>query len=984
MKTIATMALSATVAAGNAEDLKPGAFIHGFSVKSVTDVPDVNGRLVRMTYEKNGADLAWLDRDDDNKTFAIVFRTIPGDDTGVPHIIEHSVLCGSEKYPVKEPFVELLKSSFSTFLNAMTAVDFTAYPVCSRNDADFLNLVDVYLDAVFHPLSVKGPLQFRQEGWHYEIKGGEEGREELTRNGVVYSEMKGSFSKLGRLARHELGRLLFPDNCYRFSSGGEPESIPELTFEKYKDFYFRHYHPSNARIFLDGRINLPATLAKLDACLSSFERRQIDTSVPIQRPVASEKTVAYEIGRDDSEADKTVLADGWVVCTWRDLEESAAMGILADALADSNEAPLKKALMEKGLCEDVDLSFIDGQEQNAVHLLVKNVKDGKEDEVRRAVRATLEELAAGGLDHRRLGALIDRSEFRDREMDTGRTPRGLVYGFGALSQWLYGGDPADALRTERIYKSLREKVSQNWFEGLLKRAILENPHHAKLKLTPSRTLAEERRVSEKAKLSAILAGWSPEELARVKEEAKDLELFQKTKDSPGSLARLPRLSLKDIPEIGPVPEWTEAGAQGVKVYQVKTSANGIAYIDLYFELRKCSREDLSDISTLSDMLGELPTSKRSLQELKNELDANLGRFRTDVAVFARPGDARRAKAYFVVSVSALESKLGEIARLVHEILLKTKFDPKLTGDIVKQRRRSIERGIAGIDGRNFAAIRAAASQTVANSVNECFRGVTRLRRLQSVDDSFARDGARFCSRLSSLAERVFARRVITAFVSDNVKAGRLNALFAGFPYGAQGAELAISTLPPRSEGFRTTGNVAGTAKASFPGVCTGTGLVAARILSLDYLWKEIRVLGGAYGGNFGLGASGIALYNSWNDPNPARSLGVYDRSGDALRKAAHELASFDKYIIGAIAATEPYTTPSVDLRAAADLALSGRIQDDLKRLRREMLHTTKDGLLAFADTLDSFSNSPSMCVVGGAAQIESCSNILEKVESIVR
>lgn len=866
----------------------------------------------------------------------------------------------------------------------MTAPDFTAYPACSRNDADFLNLVDVYLDAVFHPLSVKGPLQFRQEGWHYEIKRGADGREELTRNGVVYSEMKGSFAKLGRIVNYELGRLLFPDNCYRFSSGGEPNSIPDLTFEDYKAFYFRHYHPSNARIFLDGRINLQKTLAKLDACLSAYERRQMDTSVPLQRPVSAERTVAYEIGAEDSPADKTVLADGWVVGTWRDVEEASAMHVLVDALADSNEAPLKKALMERGLCDDVDFSFSGGNAQPVACLTVKNVRDGREEDVRRTVRETLERLASEGLDRRRLGALIDSGEFRAREMDTGRTPRGLVYGFGVLDQWLYGGDPADALRIGRIYKSLREKVSQGWFEGLLRRALLENPHHAKLKLTPSSTLGDERRAAEKARLAAILAGWSPEELSRVKEEAKELEAFQKAKDSPYDLARLPRLALKDIPDVGPAPEWKTSASHGVKVHQVKTSANGIGYVNLYFELRSCSREDLSDVSILADALGELPTAKRSLQDLRNELDANLGRFSTDVEVFSRPGDARRAKAYLVVRASALESKFGEIARIVPEILSETAFDAKLTGDLVKQRRRSMELSIAGIDGWHFASRRAAASQSAAGAVKECFGGISLLRRLQAVDDSFGKGGEEFCGRLSALARRIFARRAITAFVSDNVKAAQLKDLFARFPQGAAGAEIDIPPFPARREGFRTTGHVAGTAKASFPGACTGTGLVAARILSLDHLWNEIRVLGGAYGGRFSLALSGMAMYNSWNDPNPARSLGVYDGSGDALRKAAMELPSIDKYIIGAVAGMEPYTTPSVDLDTAAGLVLTGRIQDDLQRLRREMLYTTRDRLMVFADTLDSFAHSPSVCVVGGAAQIDGCTNILEKVESAVR
>ena len=619
-----------------------------------------------------------------------------------------------------------------------------------------------------------------------------------------------------------------------------------------------------------------------------------------------------------------------------------------------------------------------------VYLCVKNVKDGKADEVRRTVRETLELAVAEGLDRRRIAALIDRREFRDREQDTGGTPRGLANVYNARGQWLYGGDPADAFRTEHLYKSLRERISQGWFENLLKRAILDNPHHAKLTMTPSKTLGVERRRAEKAELAAILAKWSKEELSRVKEEAKALEEFQTKGDSPEDLAKLPALSLSDIPEKGPVPEWTEADADGTRVFRVKTSANGIAYLDLYFELRGCSHEELSDAAILAEALGELPTAKRGLQELKNELDANLGRFDAGVRAFARPGDAKRAKAYLVVHVSALESRLGEIARLVPEVLSETLFDAKLTGDLVNQRRRSIELSIAGRDSFRYASLRAAASQSVLGTVNESFGGISFLRRLQAVDGSFAEDGEDFCRRLSSLSERVFARRGLTVFVSDNVEVNWLETVFARFPQGAAVPDVAMRPIPARREGFRTTGKIAGTAKASFPGVCTGSGRVAAHMLTLDYLWNEIRVLGGAYGGRLGIDTSGLSRYASWNDPNPARTFGVYDRSGDALRKAVQGSPSLDKYIIGTVAGTEPYLTPSVEMASAAVLALSGRTPDDEQRLRREMLRTTKADLMRFADTLDSLTNSPAICVVGGTAQIDACTNLLDKVESVAR
>ncbi|MGN0847170.1 MAG: insulinase family protein, partial [Kiritimatiellia bacterium] len=538
-----TMPIVAAALPLMAAGLKPGDVVSGFTVKGVTELPEVQGRLVRMCYEKNGADLAWLDRDDDNMTFAIGFRTFPYDDTGVAHIIEHSVLCGSEKYPVKEPFVDLLKSSFATFLNAWTSADSTMYPVCSRNRADFLNLIDVYMDSVLHPLSVRSPMAFQQEGWHYELDGVDG---ELKRNGVVYSEMKGAFANPERRLYHELHRLAYPETCYGYVSGGDPAAIPELTFEKYKAFYNRFYHPSNARIFLDGRVDLPAVLAKLDAFLAPYPRAAVDAEVAYQRPVSNAKTIEYEIGADEKPEGKVLLGDCWVFGRFDEREKYLAMDVLTDALAGDNDAPLKKALLERGLCEDVRLG-VGGGAQLEVSLVVKNVARENVAAVRRTVREVLAGLAAKGLDHARLAALLDRAEFHDREKDYGGFPRGLAFFSDAYDQWLYGGDPADAFRNASRFASLRGRLATGHFEDLLKSALLENPHHAELTMIPSPTLAAARQAAEKAELAKIKAGWTKEETEQVFAACRALERHQAAPDRPEDTAKLPLLSVKDIP-----------------------------------------------------------------------------------------------------------------------------------------------------------------------------------------------------------------------------------------------------------------------------------------------------------------------------------------------------------------------------------------------------------------------------------------------------
>ena len=955
--------------------------VGGFEVTAVTPVPEVKGTLVRMTYPKNGTDLLWLDRDDDNMTFSIAFRTIPKDDTGVAHILEHSVLCGSEKYPVKEPFVELLKSSFATFLNAWTASDYTAYPVCSRNRKDFLNLIDVYMDAVLHPLSVKSPLPFRQEGWHYEVD--DEGA--FSRNGVVYSEMKGAFTNPEYLLHYELYRMLFPDNTYRFVSGGDPASIPDLTFEKYKDFYFRHYHPSNARIFLDGRVDLPAVLAKLDTYLAPYGHQDVDTSVPLQKPVSVSKTIAYEIASGVSPADKTLVADAWVFAPWKDREKGLAFDVLSDALAGSNEAPLTKALLSRGLCEDVAL-WCGGNKQRTATFYAKNVKDGKGGDVRRVMRETLEDLVANGLDHARIAAILDRHEFREREKDTGGTPRGLAYFSDANAAWMYGGDPSEAFRHAHLYASLRAKLETGWFEKFLREALLDNPHHVQLTMTPSATLAAERAAVEKKELAALKAGWSKERLESELALARELAAFQKRADAPADLAKLPRLAVADVPLRGPerVQKLTQVACSGtVPVLSPRTGANGITYAMLSFQLHGLTREELSDVYLLSTLFGQLATEKYSALALRSEIDSRLGGFSVSADVQGRfDGEAT---AYVDVSVSALEEKKDEIIRLVPEILLRTKFDDlKAIGDILRQQRRMKERGTMGIGARNYARRRAQAALSERGLREEILLGLAQIRHLQKLDDAYAKDGAAICKRLDTLRNRIFtSSRIALCCLADNTPADWARGLLATFPESSALWSFAPYGLPPKvAEGFRTPGKVAFAAKAVRPGPYSGSSVVAARILSLDYLWNEIRVRGGAYGSNFNVRSDGDGGYLSWNDPKPGRTLGCYDKSGDALRAFAKDAASLDRYIVSAVASTEPYETPSVEVSTAAIRYLQGRTPEDVQRLRAEMLRTTKDDLLKFADVLDGLTKDASICVIGGGEAFDTVTNRLQHVESV--
>ena len=963
--------LAAIAGASTTYAMKPNDIIHNFTVTSVTDLPEVPGRLWRMNYAKNGAELVWLERGDDNKTFAIAFKTVPGDDTGVAHIMEHSVLCGSKKYPVKEPFVDLLKSSLATFLNAMTYPDKTVYPVATRNDADFLNLIDVYMDAVLHPLSIENRMALDQEGWHYEFD--ENGK--LIRNGVVYSEMKGVFSNPDAVAFWETMKLLFPDCCYSNESGGDPAHIPELTFEAYKAFHARFYHPSNARIFLDGKVDIDAVLAKLDGFLGGYGRADVQAAIPVQKPVAKSATVKYEVSEDSK--DKYILVDGWVIGRFDEREKHLAFTVLSEVLAGSNEAPLRKALLDRGLCEDVEIGA-ENVQQTAVMLTIRNTSKEKATECRKVVRETLERLAREGLDRKRIDAVLNKCEFLVREKDSGSYPRGLSFLEAALENWMYGGDPAEGFRYRKVFDSLRSKVPSGIFEKYLRKMLIENAHHAELTLEPSMTLGEERRRKLDAELAAVMSGWDEWKIAEVKETAAKLKEFQKSKDRPEDTAKLPKLAVKDIPEKGEEIKEEIVKVDGRTVVRPAVGADGIFYLEMYFSLADLTADELAEVPFFTTLLGEIATERFSALELKSEIDANLGRFSVDTKVYDAKGVATP---YVSVHMAALESKWGDALRIVKEVLLGTKFDDvKAAEDLLKQDRQGMEQSIAA-SGNQYAMRRAGARLSRQNAIDEIFSGVTQLRWLQKVKVDKA-----LLARYTALAKRVFARGRLTLCLTDNMAKERSAEAIEIWPECPSPIAAEWDAGLPAAdggEGFTIPAEIAyaGVASRLPEGVpYHGSQIVAARILTLDHLWNEIRVLGGAYGMGLVVRPDGDVQYMTYRDPNPSRSIGKIAESGAALRKFCESGADFDKYVVSAIGKTEPYLSPRLETQRASELLLTGRTPDDIARVRAEILATKREDLARFADTLIKLSKGASLCVVGGKKPLAACG--LARTESV--
>ena len=956
--------------------------IHGFKVDYAQELPEIGATLWRMKYQKNGADLIWLERNDDNKTFAIAFKTIPSDDTGVFHILEHSVLNGSQKYPVKEPFVELLKGSMATFLNAFTAPDWTMYPLSSRNPQDFLNLVDVYLDAVFHPLSITDPHAFRQEGWHYEMDSADDS---LKCNGVVYNEMKGAFASYESVLGYELNRLLFPDNCYGCESGGHPDHITELTYENYLASHHRFYHPSNARIVLDGNMDINAVLAKLDSFLCEYDMLAVDSDIPYQSPVTPEEhTAYYEIGPEEDDANKAILAKGWVFGDYSESEKNLGFSILADVVAGTNESPLPKALLEAGLAEDVILSSMTGMQQSYATLTLRNVDPEKKDEIWNRVDEVLKTLVDEGLDRKRLYSALSRMEFRMREKDYGRMPSGIVYAMTAVESWLYGGDPSQNLCIDAVFASLRKKIDEGWFEELLKEALIGNAHRAKLCLLPSKTLGEEKRRAEEERLAGIKTELSSADVDKIIGDFKLLRQRQEAEDTKEQLDTLPKLSVSDIPtECKTVPQ-NIASVDGVTVLHQPLKTGGITYLNMYFSLSDMTLEELSKITFMTSLIGQSATENHSAIELQSELQGKLGRFSASTSVTAKIGQTKEATPYLTVKLSLLESSKPDAVCLTDEVLNRSDFsDTAFVYNILRQNRLSMEQQIA-MRGDSIALIRAASSKSAMGALTEATQGISMLRYLQSSDNSFDDNKDEICTELAALAKTVFKKDRLTLSVTGEYDEAWLKEMIGILSCAPMGDAVTYEPRKVSREGFIIPAEIGFAAKSSnlinLGSKCSGAAKVASQLMTYDYLWNDIRVKGGAYGTHMTARANGDVSLTSYRDPSPSRSLVSFDKAGEVLRDFSENGGDVEKYIISTVAAIEPVLTPRAEGERAAELYFAGIGSDYLQKERNEILGTTNAQLYAFGKILDDICKASGICIVGGKNVIDACD--LDTVEAI--
>ena len=931
--------------------------VKGFRTDRVRPVRDCDGTLIEMTFEQTGTKIIWLKRDEENKTFAVTFKTTPEDDTGVFHILEHSVLNGSRKYPVREPFVNLLKSSMKTFLNAMTFPDKTMYPVSSRNPKDFLNLVSVYLDAVFHPLVKENEKIFAQEGWHYEIRNEADDPEY---KGVVFNEMKGAFASVDETIVNEVFRMLFRDNCYQYVSGGDPEKIPELSYEQFKAAHDRFYHPDNASIFLDGDMDIEAVLTLIGEYLGEFGPGRPVEDIPLHKILpAQQRTVYYEIEPQEEEAQKTQFSMAAIVSDYTDVEQDLAWAVLTTVLAGTNEAPLKKAILDAGLGQDVELDLLDGILQPVLILSVRNTDPDKIEQARAALIDAVEKLCAGGLSHSQIHAALNQLEFQYREK---KEPSGIIFAQSLYNSWLYGGDPLLYLDSGACFGSLRDKTDAGYFEDLLRRTFLGGPL-TEVTALPSKELGQQRRAAEKARLRKIAAGWSAEEKAQRIRFNEELDIWQATPDSPEDAAKIPTLSLSDIE---PEPRRYEPEVSTwhyIPKLQYPRTESGIVYWNLYFNLAGIRRDDLPGVALFARLLTQLPTAKHTTAQLQEEIQGNLGVLAFNIESLSPEQRTDAALPVLQVSVSMLEQNAAKARELILEVLQETQFTRETVQPLVQQYVEIMRQAMISA-GHSFAMMRTSAMGSAAGAGREFIGGYSftawqkKLSEDAAMMDSFLNDAEMF-------REILVNKNRLTVSITGEETLPELEKLIKALPVNDfQPGVVRYPLLEKRNEGIAIPAQIFFAGTAAELGAYDGALKVYGQIATFDYLWNEVRVKGGAYGTGFSANPNGMIGAYSFRDPDPANALRAFRSAGPVIRDMDLSGAELESYIIGTISNMEPLQSPLGRVLLADMRWLSGVKWEDRCRIRREVLNTTAEQLKAVAAKVgDTLAEAP-YCIVG--------------------
>lgn len=970
--------------------------IHDLAEYEILDehrVEDVQSDGFILRHKKSGARIAVLSNNDDNKVFYIGFRTPPEDETGVPHIIEHTTLCGSKKFPVKDPFIELAKGSLYTFLNAMTYPDKTVYPVASCNDQDFKNLMDVYLDAVFNPNITKYEEIFKQEGWHYELTGKDD---ELKINGVVYNEMKGAYSSPDEVLSSQIYRSLFPDNTYSKDSGGNPEYIPKLTYEAYLDFYHKYYHPSNSYIYLYGDMDVVERLEWLDKeYLSLYDYKKVNSEINKQPAFDEIKNVEaqYSITMDDSQENKTYLSYNRVVGDTLDEMLYQAFDVLDYALVSSPGAPVKQALIDAGIGDDVYGSYDAGILQPVFSFVAKNANASQADEFESIIENTLKEVVKTGINKEALLAGINSSEFKFREADFGQFPKGLLFGLNCLDSWLFDDmKPFIHLECLGTFAKLRKAVDTDYFEKLIQEYLLDNTHGSSVTVKPKRGLGNEREEALAKELSDYKASLSDEEIKKLIEDTEHLKKYQEEPSSDEDLRKLPMLTRADMKKNAMPFSNIEDELLDVKVVRHDIESNGIDYISFLFDAGDFAQSELGYLGFFTNALGLVSTEKYSYTDLANATNIYTGGISTGTASHPDIKDRYNFVFKFEVKLKVLEKNLDKALELMEQMLLSSDFtDTKRLGELVAQIKARLQANLSS-SGHLVAAMRSMSSFSRYALYQDELKGIAFYRSICRIEKELSESPKSVSDKLAAIAKKLFARnRMLISFTGNNEAYGNakpsLEKVIAGFNKMSAVGNQAEVHFNTAKEAFIDASQIQYVAKTG-DFICEGYEYTGALrllriILSYDYLWINVRVKGGAYGCMNTFLRSGESYFVSYRDPNLSDTLDVYDRIPEYIKSFSPDERDMTKYIIGTFSALDTPMNPEAKGSRSLSAYLEGITYEQIQKERNEILNAQPEDIRRLADLVEAVLKKDSICVIGNENMIKESAGLFENVEKLI-
>ena len=975
--------------------------IFAYEILKEEYLPDLASTGCLLRHKKTGARVMLIENDDENKVFNIAFRTTPENRTGVPHIMEHSVLCGSREFPLKDPFVELVKGSLNTFLNAMTYPDKTCYPVASCNDQDFQNLIHVYLDAVFYPNIYQKKETFLQEGWNYHL---EDVNGPLTYNGVVYNEMKGAYSSPDEVLEREIMNSLLPDTTYGVDSGGDPQCIPELTYEYYLDFHRKYYHPSNSFIYLYGNMDMAEKLAFIDEkYLSAFDYLEVDSQITSQPAFDQVQKVTreYPIGESESEEDNTYFAYSRVIGEAGDPKLCMAFEILDYALLSAPGAPLKQALLDAGVGADVYGSFEDGIKQPYFTIVAKGASRDKEEVFLTTIEEVLKSVVENGVDQKAIAAGINYFEFRYREADFSSFPKGLIFGLDIMGDWLYeAGDPFAQVKRIPLFEELKKAAGEGYFEDLIRTYLLGNTHGSIVTLVPSKGLAARRDQELADKLEAYRQSLSAEELQAMVEATQALEAYQEAEDDPELLKCLPMLTREDIKkEANPLYNEERSFDGNLFLYHdVRT--NGIGYLELMFDLDALSEEEIHYLGLLKSVLGLIDTETHTFGDLFNEINAHTGGLHCGIEIFDRPEGGYRAM--LAMKGKSLYSELAFLMNMAKEILLTSKLDDlKRLREIIAQTKSRAQAGLVS-SGHGTAILRAASYESQQSLFQDHLSGIAYYQFIEKLDQEFEDRKEEVVSSLQKLLSKILIPdRFLVDYTGERESLADMEKLALELKQALAAANAertaacscaeaeAVQPLLPvqKNEGFLTSGQVqyvAQTGNFVRKGhAFTGALGILKVILGYDYLWTNIRVKGGAYGCMNGFKRNGDSYFVSYRDPHLKRTLDVYAGIPEYLRGFKADEREMTKYIIGTISNRDVPRTPQMMGGISKSAYFNGVTEAMLQKERDEILNAEAADIQALAPLVEAILEKGSICVVGSESAIKKDQDVLREVKPLI-